>query len=172
MIYPAEVKISAVQSYQEGDSFRVIGARCGADHKTVRRWIRNAGGNGRDRLCALRSAMKKRRGVSVSPATEFKKGQQPWNAGTGGTPILNKYRGRYVVYIKERDRHICLPYARYLMEQKLGRELSSNEGVHHINFNCLDDRLENLQLVTKSEHSLIHWEKRKSRGDKLCSTKK
>lgn len=45
---------------------------------------------------------------------------------------------------------------RYLMEQKLGRKLSSTEVVHHINHDSLDNRLDNLQLMTWSEHTLHH----------------
>lgn len=47
---------------------------------------------------------------------------------------------------------------RYLMEQKIGRKLRSDEHVHHINHNKLDNRLENLELLTASEHHHQHWD--------------
>ena len=47
---------------------------------------------------------------------------------------------------------------RYLMEQFLGRRLDRNEHVHHINGNGLDNRLENLVVVTNSEHQTIEYE--------------
>lgn len=45
---------------------------------------------------------------------------------------------------------------RYIMEQHLGRKLESYEVVHHINGNHNDNRLENLQVMTWSEHSKLH----------------
>lgn len=46
--------------------------------------------------------------------------------------------------------------ARYIMEQHVGRYLTEYEQVHHINGVKTDDRLENLMIVTRGEHSSIH----------------
>lgn len=45
---------------------------------------------------------------------------------------------------------------RYIMEQHLGRELHKNEVVHHINENKHDNRLDNLQLLSRSDHAKLH----------------
>ena len=45
---------------------------------------------------------------------------------------------------------------RMIMEAHIGRHLSRNEHVHHINENKSDNRLENLELLTNSEHQKRH----------------
>ena len=45
---------------------------------------------------------------------------------------------------------------RYVMEQHLGRKLSKNECVHHINGDRHDNRLENLELISRAEHNREH----------------
>jgi endogenous inhibitor of DNA gyrase (YacG/DUF329 family) len=52
-------------------------------------------------------------------------------------------------------------YHRWAMEQHLGRKLARNEVIHHINGDPHDNRIENLQLTTQSEHMKIEISHRK-----------
>lgn len=45
---------------------------------------------------------------------------------------------------------------RYLMEKKLGRKLKTTEVVHHKDHDSLNNGLDNLQLMSWSEHTLHH----------------
>ncbi len=67
-----------------------------------------------------------------------------------------KYKYKSVrVGEKVRDEH------RLLMEAHLGRPLGRNEAVHHINGNGHDNRIENLRLMSTSDHMRMH----RLRGD-------
>jgi hypothetical protein len=45
---------------------------------------------------------------------------------------------------------------RLVMEAHLGRKLQDGEIIHHINGDRLDNRVENLQIMTRSEHIKLH----------------
>lgn len=71
-----------------------------------------------------------------------------WKGG-----MVNHVKG----YFKIRtDKKIYRLQHRYIIENSLGRSISRGEVVHHINGDKKDNRLENLMLMSNSEHSRLH----------------
>lgn len=47
-------------------------------------------------------------------------------------------------------------YARYLVELRIGRELTNKEQVHHIDGNYRNDEIENLEILLIKDHAKAH----------------
>ena len=62
--------------------------------------------------------------------------------------------GRKMVY--DKDKKQVVPYARYLMEQYLGRKLREDEEVHHKDHDKTNDVIENLEVINSTEHRKHH----------------
>lgn len=73
----------------------------------------------------------------------------------------NGYKVLYIGEGKGIKEHIKL------IQEKIGRKLNPNEHVHHINEIRDDNRPENLQLITRSEHSKLHRQKEIEKGKKF-----
>jgi hypothetical protein len=67
-----------------------------------------------------------------------------------------KFKSGNNPYIRKMRNGIRKTEHRIIMEQYLGRNLLKNEHVHHINGNQKDNRIENLKVLSASEHARIH----------------
>lgn len=73
------------------------------------------------------------------------------NRYNGGLCIRDD--GRCVIHCRDQT---LLYFYRGLMAAHLGRLLTSDEIVHHRNEDPSDDRIENLEIVTRAEHIQMH----------------
>jgi len=90
--------------------------------------------------------------------TRFKNGQKAHNKK--GFWIKKTKTTSYKILFKPDysncDRKGYIPEHRFIMEKYLGRCLHENEEIHHIDYDGLNNDIDNLQLATKDEHKRIH----------------
>jgi hypothetical protein len=102
------------------------------------------------------------KGIHLSPTSEFKKGIEPWNKNLKGIHLYKigtiqkrKMNGGFRNWIKIKHPDTWMLYARYLW-LKSGRKLIKGMVIHHKNGNQLDDRIENLDQISRNKHINIH----------------
>ena len=63
--------------------------------------------------------------------------------------------GRQHVVLYNGHKRQTVSYPKWLMEQQLGRELREDETVDHKNRDFTDNRLENLQILSRTDHAAL-----------------
>lgn len=92
----------------------------------------------------------------ISKAMVGKVGMENNGYWRGGKSKANGY---ILIYRPDHPACNCTGYIfehRLIMEESIGRYLTGTEIIHHINGIRDDNRIENLQMVTSSEHTKIH----------------
>lgn len=107
---------------------------------------------------------KGRKGLHLSPATEFKDGHtKRAHSPVGTTRIRKDKAGNLRAWIKCEDKS-WLPRAQ-LVWTKVHGAIPDGSVVHHIDRDSLNDDIWNLELVTRAEHWKIHQDERERARD-------
>lgn len=97
-----------------------------------------------------------KRGIHLSPKTEFKKGNRPDNWKPVGTIVIRFDKsGTMRQWIKTKEPNIWIEYARYIWIKKYGK-IPKGKLICHKNLNSSDDRIENLMVTTHKRHPTLH----------------
>ena len=99
---------------------------------------------------------KDKKGIHLSPNTEFKKGQKGdgWLAVGTITIRIDKSKSQRQ-WIKVGEPSQWTEYAKFIWTQKNG-VIPKGFIIHHIDKNTLNDNINNLAMVTRKEHFEIH----------------
>lgn len=80
-----------------------------------------------------------------------------WNRSADGQTWWTNAKGYIEGRVTMQDGSVRrVKQHRWLMENYLGRKLGAREQVHHVNGDKQDNRIENLIVITDSEHSIHH----------------
>lgn len=91
-------------------------------------------------------------GITASRATAQQRGDTLRGRGKGGYYITRDGKREH----------------RFVMEQMIGRALRPDEHVHHIDGDRFNNAPENLQLLSASEHMLLHAAQRRAAAQRPC----
>ena len=146
--------------YISGFSIPKVSNKVGLSRSAVRYWVKKKGmlrekGDG-IRLAGILGNLSHNKGKTIEMSDEWKENIRKGKLRHGETHAkgTTKKPNGYIEVTrgvnKGRSEHVVI------IENKIGRRLQKNECVHHINGIRHDNRIENLQLMTRSEHARLH----------------
>ena len=107
----------------------------------------------RSRACAWAGKRHSEETKAKIRATHLRELNPNWNGG------IRRTKDGVLIHCPEHPRADNMGYvkrATLMVEKVLDRFLKANELVHHINFNCFDDRHRNFLVCTNRYHMSIH----------------
>ena len=140
---------------QERMSTRQIAKLAGVSASTVRFWLKCAG-------VVLRSISDAKHGQKPAAHTVEASVRSRRKNTIAGMPVVGYKKradGYVALYMPNHPDAVSRGYVlqhRIVAEEKIGRRLRDDEDVHHINHDRADNRPENIQVLTHSEHLLLH----------------
>jgi hypothetical protein len=109
----------------------------------------------KQKYCGLSCSAKARiERIGTASQIRLSRGLRGWNYKDGTTLSVKGYRLLYLPKhpMASKKNGLVLEH-RVVMAKKMGRILRSDELVHHINGDRLDNRVRNLRLLSRSAHS-------------------
>ena len=99
---------------------------------------------------------KGKKGIHLSPKTEFKKGRKSINWAEVGTKTIRTEKGgKKRRWIKVDEPNVWIEYAKWVWMQQNGA-IPHGLLIHHIDKNTLNDKEDNLSLVNRATHMNLH----------------
>lgn len=149
-----EVRYSLDIGYSKKHQYKIIWIECRNCHKP--RWVRYYD-HKKGRVPRCMSCYNKVRPSLYGARNPAWKGGKCNDAyGYLLIRIPRDERDKYRPMFKSKGQRAYILEHRYVMAKHLGRCLESHEVVHHKNGNKQDNRIENLELSTKGQHSKDH----------------
>ena len=65
--------------------------------------------------------------------------------------------GRKHIIIRLDGKSTTISYPKFLMQNLIGRDLAEDETIDHINGDFTDDRIENLQILSRIDNTKKYW---------------
>ncbi len=98
---------------------------------------------------------KDKKGLHLSPTTEFKKGQKGINWKPLGSLAIRISKTHNRRFIKIEEPNIWIEYSKFVWIKNNGK-IPKGYLIHHIDKDTLNDDINNLSMITRKAHINIH----------------